>query len=314
MIHALALHALVTATVAPSNVVLSSCDARSFALRVEAPSLGNVTRGELVNQLGIGLVSRGYALCIDADPTNVILIDELDDGSLDVLARYHGRQARRVLEPERRDGKAAGLTLAVAVEELVLIVTDPNQPAEHAPAIAAPAPVASRPFLRLGAEAQAVAYQNTRIGIGVGLRADREIIDRLRLGVALAARQLESEAVEEGRVRYRVLDVQLSVHAVVARGERLALAAGVAIAPALAQGAGRPEEGSSGATVTRGVLTARALLDLEARITKSQTLALRLGAGRPLQALTARTEAGRPLGGLAEWELLLTAAWLWSFY
>lgn len=319
MIVAFVLTLLQTADV-PSNVVIAACDERGFALRIDAPTLGDETRGELVSQLGIGLVARGYALCTSDAPPNVILIDQLDDGSVDVLVRYATRQVHRVLAVERRDSKATGLTLAVTVEELVIVVTDPAQPAERVPTPPLPptsppaAQAPPRPFLRLGAELQGVTYDDTRIGFGLGARIDHEPIDRLRIGFGVAARQVDSDGVSGGSVRYRVVEAQGTVHGVLTRTEHTTLAIGAAIAGGIAHGEGRAEPGFSGGSTTRGVAIARLLFDIEACPTLTQTLALRLGAGRPIRGLSARTEAGRPLGGLTEWELSLSAAWLWSFY
>lgn len=322
MILALALGITLSAQVTPSNVVLGPCDDDGFALRIDAPSLGADTRSELVNQLGIGLVSRGYALCVSSTPSPDRAISIAERGAwLDLLVRDGDRQVRRSMAPEKRDSRATGLTMAMALEELVIVVTDPDQPAEHAPLPTVPQatpetskPARPRPFLRLGAEVQGVTYADTGIGFGVAVRADHEPIERLRLGLQLGVRQVDSDAIDAGSVRYRTAEAQASAHGVVARGEHFAFALGAAIAGGVAQGQGQAEPGFLSASTTKGIAIARALVDVEAYPSDRQTLALRIGAGRPIQGLSARTEAGQPLGGLAEWEISLGVAWLWSFF
>lgn len=284
--------------VTPSNVVLDACSSENFSLRVTSFDEGESR--EIAKQLAIGLLTRGHALC--AGDENPIRIERSHAGAT-IVIRYRGETLMRQIALEKGDD-ARALTIALAAEELALIATDP----------AAPRPLPPQPRFRLGFSGDVVAYADTHLGFRLGGRFDLQLARRLRVGAQLSGGRVVSDASTRGQSRYASVDLQLSAHTPLFRGQRVQLFGGLALAPGVVWASSTAAPGFVASSKSAFALSARALLDLEVLLTEHQTLVGRVGGGRPLVGVDTRADDGVKLGGLATWEALFGVAWLWSFY
>lgn len=292
----------------PKNVELTECGPRSFSL-VDTSTLSEAGQQEWANQVGIGLLARGFSVC-RPDPLhpseNVITLD-----SSAVTVQYGEIVVQRPYnELGATDDESTGLTIAVITEEVVLIATDPNIPKPPPP----PKPAPPRVRFRLGVDATALAYKDTHLGWGAGARYDLMLGERWRLGVTAGYDRFVSNTAAAGYVRYNVIETQVAAHYALVDTNAFTLAAGLGAAPGMAFARGFARDGFSGRSQSHLVLIARALVDAELHVSNRQTIVLRAALGRPLASFDARGDTGAEYGGVATWEARCGLGWLWSFY
>ncbi len=165
--------------------------------------------------------------------------------------------------------------------------------------------------IKLGPEVAGYMFGSDTMGGGGGVRADF-LSGRWVFGAALGVRGGLGTERPEGRVRLLWVDLEGSARYTLFRISDSEIRFGVAVSPRLVFPHGLPStDAYQSESGVDGGIAAGALGEADIAILDGQSLLARVTFGVPPLGFLATLENERPIGGLAEWELSVSVAWLW---
>ena len=173
------------------------------------------------------------------------------------------------------------------------------------------APDDEPPALKFGPEVAGYIFGSDSMGAGGGARVDFPV-ERWVFGATLGARGGLGTERPEGRVRLVWLETEASARIRAFRVSTADVRFGLAVAPFLVFPRGIPSTDAFQAEGgVNAAIAGRLSGEVDIPVFDGQSLLTRVTFGAPLLGFIATLENGRPIGGLAEWELSVSVAWLW---